>query len=122
MLCRFEGSILIAKNVVGKAKPVDATADEGGPPLTEGYVYGETAYTLSEGNTRLVLEVKACIPTSTKTNPGVVESFVGFISTANDLTVLITVCILLSVCAGGEKETCCCKNSKNHFDTFHNRY
>ena len=98
----------------------DTASDEGSPPFAEGYVYCETADALSKGNTGLVLEVQACIPTSAKANPSVVKSLVGFISTTNDFTVLITVCILLSESVHGEEEACCCKSSKNHFDTFHN--
>ncbi len=91
VLCRIEGCTVFAKNVVGKTEPVDTASDEGSPPFAEGYVYCETADALSKGNTGLVLEVQACIPTSAKANPSVVKSLVGFISTTNDFTVLITV-------------------------------
>ena len=120
VLLRTEGSAVFAKNVVGKTKPVDTAADEGGPPLTEGYVYCQTADALCEGNTGSVLEVQTCVPTSAKANPSVVKSLVGLISTTNDFTVFVTVCILLSESVHGEEEACCCKSSKNHFDTFHN--
>ena len=120
VLLRVEGSTVIAKNVVGKAKPVDTAADEGSPPFAEGYVYCETANTLCKGNTGSVLKIQTSIPTSCKANPGVVKSPVGLISTTNDFTVLITICILLSESIHGEEEACCCKSSKNHFDTFHN--
>ena len=52
----------------------------------------------------------------------VVEGLVGFIGTPDNLTVLVAVVVLLSVGAEGEKETCSCKGSENHFDTFHNSY
>ncbi len=111
---------ILTSYIIGKAKPVETAADEGSPPLTKGNIYGKTAHSLYEGDTALVAKVKTGIPTSAKADPSVVKSLVGLISTTNDFTVLVTVCILLSKSIHGEKEACCCKSSKNHFDTFHN--
>ena len=49
VLLRVEGSTVFAKNIVGKAKPVDTAADEGSPPFAEGYVYCQTADTCAKG-------------------------------------------------------------------------
>ena len=122
MLLGSSDSEALTVQRIAKAEVVETGTDEGSPPFTEGSLYCKTAITLNKGNLATVCEVDATIKANTKTNPSVVESLVGFVSTANDLTVFITVCILLSESACGEEETCCCKSSKNHFDTFHNKY
>jgi hypothetical protein len=90
--------------------------DGGSPPLTEVEVNGEAdvAPTLRSANGR-----NDGVDTGTDTDEGIVKGLVGLVSTANDLTVLVTIVVLLSGCAHREKEACCSKYSKNSFDTFH---
>ena len=61
------------------------------------------------------------VDAGTNTDPGVIEGLVGLISTADNLTVFVAVCILLGVSAHREEEACSSKDSEKHFDTFHNK-
>lgn len=86
-----------------------------GKPLTNVCVYCETA------DVEVHLGTNGSVCTGTNTDEPVVPEFVGLIRTANNVSVLVTVAILLCRSIEGEsEETCYCKCSENSFDTFHN--
>ena len=86
-----------------------------GKPLTSVYVYCETA------DVEVHAATYSCVNTCTNTDEPVVPEFVRLVRTANNVAVLITIAVLLSVSAEGDaEEACYCKCSENSFDTFHN--
>ena len=92
--------------------------DGGGPPLTEVKIRCEADVSPvlgvgESGNYR--------VNTTGDADEGVVKSLVGFISAADDLAILVAIVVLLSVGVHGEEETCNCKGSQNHLDTFHDK-
>ena len=94
--------------------PADTHTDGRGPPFTEGQFRsrGDPAKTFAL--------FPDSVDTASEGDEGVVESPVGLVSATDNLTVLITVGILLCIRADREEEACCSKNSKDSFDTFHN--
>ena len=98
--------------------PAATDTDGRGEPLTEGDVRSKT----DTADRRILGEGESAVNTGTYTNKDVVKGLVGLIRTANDITVLVAICILLSESVHGEKEACSCKSSNKHFDTFHNNY
>ena len=68
----------------------------------------------------VITGVETVIQTDTTADKPVVPEGVGLVGTAHNVSVGVTICILLSETADGEQEACCCKGSKD-FHTFHNR-
>ena len=84
-------------------------------PLTDVSVYCETT------DVELHAASSGSVYTSAYANEPVVPEFVGFIGSANNVSIFVTVSVLLCISSEGEaQEACNCKSSENSFDTFHN--
>ena len=101
----------------GKAEALESYTgtDRRGEPLADESISGEgelTVNTMSEEG----------VDTGATADEPVVCETVGLVGTANDIAVFVTVVVLLSVCADGEKETCRRNNSQNQTNTSHRYY
>ena len=92
------------------------------PPFAEVSVDGKTALGDECRDSTLVAELCGRVVTHADTDESVVEGLVGLIGATDNLSVLVTVRILLSESVNGEKEACRSKNSEEQFDTFHSFY
>ncbi len=102
--------------VVPKTMITQTDTDGRSEPFTEVQVSGEADVTPL---LRITDGTDNAVDTSTDTDEHVVTSMIGLIRTMDNLTVFITVVVLLSKSVSGEQEACDGKSSKD-FDTFHN--
>ena len=65
-------------------------------------------------------DIDSGLNTTTDTDEPIVPETVGLVRATDDLTVLVTVAILLRKSAAGEEKSCYCKSSEKCFDSFHN--
>ena len=110
---RLEGAL------VGETVIVNTETILRGEPLTDIHIKSETGSD-NPVNCSVVTGVDTRVQANTTADKPVVAESVGLVRTTHNVSVGVTICILLSETADGEEEACCCKSSKN-FHTFHNR-
>ena len=107
------------KNLIGKAMISDTKTILGCEPLTHICVKSKTGHSKERKSTSIT-GVETIVQADATADKPVVAESVGLVRTTHNVSVGVTICILLSETADGEQEACCCKSSKD-FHTFHNR-
>ena len=109
----------LIETLVGETMPCNTETVLRSNPLTNISIKTEARHNKQRHST-FIAGVETRVYTNATADKPVVAESVGLIGTTHNVTVGVTICILLSETADGEQEACCCKNSKD-FHTFHNR-